>query len=341
MQNCRLIHLNGSLSLASEADVFEKVSRIAGPAVRRIPDGETGARGMWIGWQSAKLGKTKGLVYQGQDKDGESYQSRAKLVLEPGFNPEDLSFDDLGYAEEAVRSYAVFSKMKAAGTIAAGTRFQVSMPTPLAVVTAFVAPEAQPDIYPAMEKSFLREAEKICARIPQQELALQWDVAVEFGILEAGFPTYLANPIANIPAQLCRLGNAVPAAVELGYHLCYGNMGLHHFTEPKDTSVLVTVSNAIFAGLKRPVSWISMPVPVARDDADYFKPLADLNPPAQTVIVLGLLHEKDGLEGAKRRMAAAKPYLPEFGIATECGMSQHDPVWTEKMLALHRAASEA
>ena len=34
---------------------------------------------------------------------------------------------------------------------------------------------------------------------------------------------------------------------------------------------------------------------------------------------LGLVHRTDGLDGARRRLAAAKKVVTDFGIATECG----------------------
>jgi methionine synthase II (cobalamin-independent) len=41
-----------------------------------------------------------------------------------------------------------------------------------------------------------------------------------------------------------------------------------------------------------------------------------------TELYLGVVHAKDGVEGTKARIAAAHRYVPEFGIATECGMAR-------------------
>ncbi|MGB6171858.1 MAG: hypothetical protein WBG12_07835, partial [Xanthobacteraceae bacterium] len=41
-----------------------------------------------------------------------------------------------------------------------------------------------------------------------------------------------------------------------------------------------------------------------------------------TALFLGVVHAKDGVDGAKARIAAARRYAPEFGIATECGMAR-------------------
>lgn len=341
MHTCRPVHLNGSLTLNSERDVFRLVSDTVGPAIARIPDGETGDRGQWIGWQAAHLFANPALepANAGALGDVGKYQKRSKLVLKPGRSIGELAFDNLGYAEEAARSYAIFVEMREKGEIPAGKRFQVSLPTPLAVLTAFFESEAQEEIEPVLEAGFIAELNHILADIPHEDLAIQWDVAVEFGIMEANFPTFLTDKKNAIIARLVRLGQAVPADVELGYHLCYGNLGLKHFVEPKDTALLVEIANAILDGVGRPVEWIHMPVPVERDDDAYFAPLANLKRPETTQYFLGLIHLQDGAEGANRRIAAASRYLDDFGIGSECGLSNRTPDYTEQTLALYREVS--
>lgn len=65
MPHNRSIHLVGSLSLSSNVECFHKVSELAGPGVARLPDGETGPRDMWIGWQAGKLACNLGLQSEG------------------------------------------------------------------------------------------------------------------------------------------------------------------------------------------------------------------------------------------------------------------------------------
>ena len=45
------VHLVGSVPLGSAEDVFRRVAEALGDRVRRMPDGETGARSDWIVWQ--------------------------------------------------------------------------------------------------------------------------------------------------------------------------------------------------------------------------------------------------------------------------------------------------
>jgi hypothetical protein len=140
--------------------------------------------------------------------------------------------------------------------------------------------------------------------------------------------------------RITELGNMVPATVELGFHLCYGDFGHQHFVQPKDMSVLATLAGQIVAGLRRPLDWVHMPVPRDRDDDAYFAPMRRLRLPADTELFLGLIHATDGMDGVRRRIAAAQQWVPAFGVATECGLGRRAPESIPALLRLHRAAAD-
>ena len=106
----------------------------------------------------------------------------------------------------------------------------------------------------------------------------------------------------------------VPADVELGFHLCYGDAGHQHFTQPTDAAILVRVANALAQGLDRPLNWLHLPVPRDRDDEAYYAPLADLRLGDDTELYLGLVHRTDGMEGTQRRIAGASNVLPALDL---------------------------
>jgi hypothetical protein len=55
-------HLVGSVPLANNRAVFKLTSAILGRHLRRVPDGETGARAGWIRWQLAVFSSVPQLV---------------------------------------------------------------------------------------------------------------------------------------------------------------------------------------------------------------------------------------------------------------------------------------
>jgi hypothetical protein len=233
--------------------------------------------------------------------------------------------------------------LKQAAILSPHLRFQVSLPTPLVTILALPL-EQQPLLLPKYEARLLEKVRELATSIPPEELAIQWDTAVEFSILEGVWRTFLGSPSqarGPITDMLRRIGNSVPEPIELGYHLCYGDAGHQHFIEPRDAGLLVEVANAVFDGLRRPVSWLHLPVPRARDDAAYSAPLATLGLPPATELYLGLIHLTDGAAGASRRIAAAQPYVQhEFGVAAECGLGRRDPAVIPAMLALHAQVAE-
>jgi hypothetical protein len=341
----REAHLVGSVPLASSEEVFRAVTAAIGGHLRKIPDGETGERRSWINFQYAVLAAQPALeatgvtVAAGRFPEGGAAASYRyePLRLRAGAKAEDLRFGALGYAAAARASYAVFSALKREGVIAPATRFQVSLPTPLAPMTVFVVPEDRVAVYAPYAAALLRELDEIAAAIPHDELAIQWDVSAEFAIWEGIFPPVPGDWLARIVEH----GDRVPAGAWLGYHLCYGDRGHRHFVEPRDAGLLAETARRISAGLGRSLEWIHLPVPKNRDDDAYFAPLADLALRPETKLFLGLVHHTDGLEGARRRITAASRVLSGFGIATECGFGRRDPATVPALLRLHAEVAAA
>jgi hypothetical protein len=331
-------HLNGSVPLENSEAVFRAVSSTIGDRLRRLPDGETGVRSNWIGFQSGVFAATG--QFDLIQPDPKSYAPLPLFSPKSGVDPREIRLGRLGYADAAKASYATFATLKREGKIQRAARFQVSLPTPLAPVAAFVTPASVPVVEPIYEAVLLKELDEIIAIVPHDELAIQWDAAVEFGMLEGVWPVAFKDVRKEVLDRLVRIGNHVPADVELGYHLCYGDAGHRHFIEPADMSKLVDIANAVTAQVKRPVEWISMPVPRNRSDDAYFAPLKDLRLPAETELYLGLVHFTDGMDGTKRRIEAAQRATDRpFGVATECGLGRRPPETIPQLLRIHAEVS--
>lgn len=341
----REVHLVGSVPLTSAEDVFHHASAILGDRIRKIPDGETGDRTNWINFQYAVLARSPALDFDGpaidldalaRERDGEGADYHfTKLKVREGASGKDVVLGELGYARHALASYARFSAMKRDGRVAADARFQLSLPTPLAPIAVFVTPRNIFDVFPAYAAALRAELAQVLATVPADELAVQWDVAVEIALWEGVFPRPPGDWKTLLLGQLGQLGGLVPEPVQLGYHLCYGDRGHKHFVEPKDAGVLVEVANGISERVSRSIQWIHLPVPRDRDDDAYYAPLSGLRLHPETKIFLGLVHHTDGVEGTRRRIAAASRVLPDFGIGTECGMGRRNPTTILDLLKIH------
>ena len=201
------VHLVGSVPLGSSEAVFRATAAAVGPWVARLPDGETGARTNWIEWQIPMLGGDPALEVVPPDPD--HYRPLPRVALREGSVADDISLTGCGYADAAEASYAQFRKLRNEGVIAAGTRFQVCLPTPLATVALFVAPEDQAAVEGVYERLLLADLDRVLAAIPHDDLAIQWDTAVEFGVLEGLFPVWFEPAEAGILERLVRVGNRV------------------------------------------------------------------------------------------------------------------------------------
>jgi hypothetical protein len=325
------VHLVGSVPLADAEAVFGAVSGALGGRLRRFPDGETGERTNWIMWQWPVF-ESRPQLEAAPDPD----RWLPRFKVRAGASAGAVAFESLGYAREARESFAVFTRLQDAGALPGDARFQVCLPTPLAPIGLYVQPGPdQLALEARYEERLLEELDEIVGAIPHDRLALQWDTAVEFGILEGLFPAWFDDIEAGVTERLARIGARVPADVPLGYHLCYGDAAHKHFKEPDDMTKLVRVANALGDSLPRPLEWLHMPVPRSRDDEAYFAPLAGLLRRPETELYLGLVHHTDGVEGAQRRMAAASRIVSRFGVATECGWGRRPPETIPDLLQLH------
>src|SRR5262245_56479437 len=331
------VHLVGSVPLASSEAVFRTLAAEIGDRLRRIPDGETGPRSDWIVWQLPVFTTQQQLAVAPPGPD--SWRPLPRVRVAEGAPPDHILFGALGYADAAIASYRVFARLKRDGVVPVACRFQVCLPTPLAPVCAFVVPEHQRLLEPLYEERLLAELALILGEVPHDQLAIQWDTNFEFGMLESVFPVWFDDVKGGILERLLRLSRHVPQDVELGYHFCYGDVQGRHFKEPADAGRLVEIANALTASLGRPLSWIHLPVPRDRADAAYYAPLADLRLRPETELYLGLVHHTDGVEGTRRRLAAAGAFVSGFGVATECGWGRRPPGTVPELLRIHHAVS--
>jgi hypothetical protein len=337
------VMLVGSVPLSQAEAVFAQSARYLGTRLKRYPDGETGTRKNWIAWQHSVFAYLNTMETTGQRE--RDYQLHPPFRLRDGYRPSDIRFPPLGFAREAKASFGVFRRLKSEGVIPAAARFLVAVPTPWAPIYSFVAYADQLAIEPVYERALLAELADIITTIPHAELAVQWDVATEMSWWEGVYPAPFPGPREQIEREivdeLVRLAAAVPADVELGIHLCYGSMNNKHWKDPVDAANLVAVANGFFARAPRQLDYLHLPVPKDRDDDAYFRPLDALARPANCELFLGLLHLDDGVEGARRRIAAAREHVDAFGLACECGLGRVPGETMQQWLALHAAAAAA
>lgn len=334
------VHLVGSIGLDSVAEIFRTVGAMLGRRLRRVPDGEPGPRRLWVTFQYPLLRSSPFLQ---RDPGGAIRKTSGipLLCLADGVNPDDIRFGELGYVREARGSYLDFCAARDRGELPRDARFQVCLPTPMGVTYAFCIPRDVVALTPAYTRAMIAEVELLCASIPHRDLAIQWDFCHEMiqwdGQPQDHFAPASHAAIIESVRQVCA---PIPDDVEVGFHLCYGDFGAKHFFDPIDAGKMVEVCNALAQNVAHKLAFIHLPVPIDRTDDDYFRPLRDLKIDPATELYLGLVHGSDGAAGTAKRIAVARRYVKDFGIATECGMARaRTPEVVRRLLQVHADAS--
>jgi hypothetical protein len=342
--------LVGSIPLDTADDVFRTFGSALGPSLAAMPDGEVGPRKHWISrvhYQVLAGHADLDIVRRPAPDDGvERLNPRNagdSWLFKVKDGVERVRFGDpgwrLGYARDAVNSYFVFKTLREQGVLAKHLRFQVSLPSVNSALPPRIFPNSADvaKIRPGYTDALAAEIGTIVDKIPNADLAIQWDCSTEvqdaYGSV-ASLPT--EGRIERNLDQFRRLSPLIPETALLGYHFCFGTLGGWPRFAPPDLSATVALANAVVEASGRRVDWIHIPVLPDVPDA-FFAPLANLKPRGARVY-LGVVHH---MEGFAERIAAARKYLPQFGVAGYCGFGRIPPEQMPEVLDEHVRAIAA
>jgi len=340
--------LVGSLPADSTETALREAAEFFGDLVFALPDGETGARGGWVSYERERLVRpNEGVVTLQETESPTGLPRHAYETPVFGIRPgvTELHWDSWPRIDDAIESYATFSKLRSDGVIPAGLRYQVGLPFPASALNAFKADYTAD--YPIAERAFedlvARELRRLTAAIPPGDLALQWDMAYETQDLEGVLAWTPEGAWERFAGPVTRLSRLVPDEVLLGYHLCYGTFPEWPMYEARDMGLLVRMANFAVAESGRTVDWLHLAGPryLRSEDRSFFRPLTDLEP-GDARVFLGIVLPIDGTAGLRRRVTTASRYIDDFGVAMYCGFGRQPGAdGTETMREHARTVREA
>jgi hypothetical protein len=319
----------GSVPGAGSPEVFSRLLALLPGRLQAVPDGETGERLNYVGWQLQRFPPVARRIELGGTPLPESGP--------PTFSLEDI--EPTAYDDAALSSYADFIRLRQQNIIPPDVRFQIGLPSPYNVLRAHLKFEVANAIEPLYEQRVAESIDRIVGNIPHDDFVIQWDLCFEIMALEFEKgrladkwhqPYFTAPVLQGLVDRIVRLCERMPEDVNIAFHLCYGDLRHKHFIEPEDTALLVEFANALLEreAIGPRTRWIHLPVPKERADAEYYTPLADLKlnssgsgtkPP---LLYLGLVHASDET-GTRKRIDTARSSIPfNFGISTECGLGR-------------------
>lgn len=215
-----VIDFVGSIPLPDVDTVFRKLAETASPYLRRLPDGETGTRKTWIRFLQDVLAQNP-AIERAHDMPPLKFTSMGRQAHsrnpapahKTGAKPDRNTFET-GYAEMAIASWTLFEQLQKADVISAAVKFPISLPTPIAPTYNNMVPPDRPLLLPALMQHMISEVTKIAAAIPNDRVAVRWDVCQEMlaweGYYEKGPVDFRTETIE----VLSRIGNAVPATID-------------------------------------------------------------------------------------------------------------------------------
>nr|OQO25258.1 hypothetical protein B0A51_07039 [Rachicladosporium sp. CCFEE 5018] len=351
MANVQGCHIVGSVPLADTESVLRAFTNGLPNRLKRMPDGETGSRNYFTGWQFAKLPK---YIQQKSDL--------GRPIPTVPMTPQEVEDAlktlhsagplETGYDVAAIDSYETFARLKREGVVSKLTRFQVCIPTAANVLGPHVRAELQAATEPIYEAALYKALRNIQDAIPHDELAIQIDSAVDTAYWEGVLwkPYFGGGDLHAVRERIVeytfRMIEQIDSDVEVGIHNCYGDIEHAHFMEPTSLTAVIERTVRTMAKMSRPLNFVHFPVPRSANDnlESYCAPLKDMLPMLKqhkTDLYLGVIHPSD-VSSTERMIEAANKILDgyPFGIATECGWGRISSEQVEEILGLSKAVSK-
>jgi hypothetical protein len=339
--------LVGSLPADSAESAFRAASELFGDMVFALPDGETGARAAWVGYEREQLVRPHPdveTVAVTESPTGIPRHAYETPVFKIRDGVTDLRWESWPRIDEAIASYGLFRELRQEGAIPDQVRFQVCLPFPSSALNGFKADFAAD--YPVAERAFedlvARELQRLTSEIPVADLAIQWDVCYEVLDLEGVLAWTADGSWERFAGPVARLTPQIPDEVLVGYHLCYGTFPEWPMYEARDMGLLVRMANHAVSHSGRTVDWFHLAGPryLRSEDDGFFRPLADLSP-GDARVYLGIVLPLDGVPGLERRRATASRYLTDFGVAMYCGFGRQPGTDGMETMREHARAARA
>src|SRR5436190_19752860 len=185
----RKLLLVGSLPAETTEVALRAGADLFGDLVFALPDGETGPRRAWVGYERERLCRPHPdveLIQETESPTGIPRHAYETPVFRIREGVKTMHWKSWPRIDEAIASYEVFRKLQAQGIIPPHLRFQVSLPFPSSTLNGFKYNFAADYAVagPAYEDLVLRELKRLMEVVPPSALAIQWDVCYEVLDLE-------------------------------------------------------------------------------------------------------------------------------------------------------------
>ena len=341
--------LVGSIPLDTAEEVFRSFGGPLGSSLNAMPDGEVGPRRHWISrihYQVLSGHPELEAVRRPQPENGVERlfprNAADSWLFKVKDGVERVRFGDpgwrLGYARDAINSYFVFKTLREQGVLPKHLRFQVSLPS----VNSALPPRIFPNP-PTSRRS--GPASPMRSRPSSARIVSRFRTTIwrSNGIARPRCRTPMGRSQAIPP----RARSSATSSSSASSRRSFPRRSCSAITSASARSAAGRVSHPPICPrrLRLPMRWSKRRAGAStgftfrcsrRRDA-FFAPLKELRPRGARVY-LGVIHHMDGF---KERIALARKYLPEFGLAAYCGFGRIPPADMPAVLNEHLQAIKA
>ena len=322
----RSVHLVGTIPAGDTKEALRLVLDTVGDRVGdRLPDGETGDRGNWIGRLIESL-RQHPDVEVSREGDWSDYESTPAFKVRRGHRFESVELD---YYDAFTESWPEFQKARAE---LGRPELALQVGIPGAIDIAFAAfgfnPIAGFRYAATFEDATVREIERIDAEAGD-EIVYQIEIPIELEVA-IRMPSVVRGPgVRWLARRILRIVERAPEGTRWGFHICVGDMNNVAFSKLGDVTPSVMLANALVDQFPdgRNLEFVHLPfahgsIPPT-EDAAFYTPLEDLRLPDEVALIAGFVHERQGLPIQKRVRDRIEHLTDrQVDVAAACGLGR-------------------
>ena len=329
--------LVGSLPFSSEELAMQFAMEKFGSTLISLPDGEIGEvtpeypkgkRAAWVmtaidicsadtdNWEVIK---ERGRVVDGFPADYDDVQK-----LRPKRPPSEIhNHLNFGYHDYFKANYPIFKHLREEHNLP-DLKFQVGVPTGLGIAFSMMQPITALRYTDAINKRVAYEINEIL-KIAPDDVVIQIEVPAELKVAYT-LPNFMMGLALR---SINGLVTKIDIPVQIGVHICLGDLNNIALTQAKTLDKMVRFSNLMIQSWSPQHQLVYVHYPLAEaitpptTDKAYYQPLSDINLPKDVRFVAGFVHEGNSEQANEQILQIIEEtYGRQVDIACSCGLGR-------------------
>jgi hypothetical protein len=270
-----------------------------------------------------------GLRMRWGPSEGEKYWHFFARRPNWGGNLTKDALPDFKYADFAKQDWQVVRRaLENAGPDRRGTKFLVALPTGYAV-GVFSGPFIISEAFTQKLEDEIRAMFTGPDALDPERTVLQLDLPTEMITYAMATPAFRRRFAGWVKRTLMRFVAAAPKGTSIALHLCWGDLHGDYLPAWQSIRAMTQLTNALVEDWPedRPLLYVILPFGIGQRKpptwAWRYRWLGQLRLQADTILVAGILHERQTTQRARRALAALQTwYKGRIAVGRHCGFGR-------------------